>query len=124
MVYVPLPFPPIPSSLLSTFPPFLIPRTSPLLIFNLTSPHRTHLHLSSFSVLTTPPGSVINCDAPFSSGVTFRPIARNAVFWRNMKGGVGDRRTLHAGLPVQRGRKLGMNIWTREGVLDGVYRSA
>ncbi|KAF2662273.1 hypothetical protein K491DRAFT_700536 [Lophiostoma macrostomum CBS 122681] len=78
---------------------------------------------------------VVNCDAGWDEGVTFRPIARNAVFWRNMvdapgakgkgKGEkVGDRRTLHAGLPVQRGRKLGMNIWTREGALDGVYRSA
>jgi prolyl 4-hydroxylase len=74
---------------------------------------------------------VVNCDAGWDEGVTFRPIARNAVFWRNMKevpGGkgkrVGDKRVLHAGLPVQRGRKLGMNIWTREGALDGVYRSA
>lgn len=70
---------------------------------------------------------VVNCDAGWDEGVTFRPIARNAVFWRNMKdvGGkrIGDRRTLHAGLPVQRGSKLGMNIWTREGALDGKYRS-
>jgi prolyl 4-hydroxylase len=65
----------------------------------------------------------VNCDAGWEEGVTFRPIARNAVFWRNMKSGEGDRRTLHAGLPVQRGEKLGMNIWTREGVLDEKYRS-
>ncbi|KAF2707089.1 hypothetical protein K504DRAFT_436317 [Pleomassaria siparia CBS 279.74] len=66
---------------------------------------------------------VVNCDAAWDEGVTFRPIARNAVFWKNLKGGNGDRRTLHAGLPVQRGSKLGMNIWTREGQLDGKYRS-
>jgi prolyl 4-hydroxylase len=36
---------------------------------------------------------------------------------------VGDGRTVHAGLPVQRGRKLGMNVWTREGVLDRKFRS-
>lgn len=65
----------------------------------------------------------VNCDAAWDEGVTFRPIARNAVFWRNLKGGKGDRRTLHAGLPVQRGEKLGMNIWTREGALDAKYRS-
>lgn len=72
----------------------------------------------------------VNCDAGWDEGVTFRPIPRNAVFWRNMMkttngkgGGIGDRRTLHAGLPVQRGSKLGMNIWTREGELDGKYRS-
>ncbi|KAF2471663.1 uncharacterized protein BDR25DRAFT_22167 [Lindgomyces ingoldianus] len=71
---------------------------------------------------------VVNCDAPWEEGVTFRPIARNAVFWRNMKAGTdskleGDRRTLHAGLPVQRGWKLGMNVWTREGELNAKYRS-
>lgn len=72
----------------------------------------------------------VNCDAGWEDGVTFRPIARNAVFWRNLrdgkkggKGKVGDRRTLHSGQPVQRGKKLGMNIWTREAELDGVYRS-
>ncbi|KAF2872396.1 hypothetical protein BDV95DRAFT_593776 [Massariosphaeria phaeospora] len=65
----------------------------------------------------------VNCDAGWDEGVTFRPIARNAVFWRNMKDGKGDRRTLHSGLPVQRGEKLGMNIWTREDELDVQYRS-
>jgi prolyl 4-hydroxylase len=59
--------------------------------------------------------------------VTFRPIARNAVFWRNMrsvgKKSIGDRRVLHAGLPVQRGSKLGTHIWTREDELDKTYRS-
>ncbi|KAH7125195.1 hypothetical protein B0J11DRAFT_435062 [Dendryphion nanum] len=67
----------------------------------------------------------VNCDAGWDEGVVFRPIARNAVFWRNMKGeGRGDQRTLHAGLPVQRGKKLGMNIWTREGAMESKYRSA
>ncbi|KAF2021466.1 hypothetical protein BU24DRAFT_21200 [Aaosphaeria arxii CBS 175.79] len=70
---------------------------------------------------------VVNCDAGWDEGVTFRPIARNAVFWKNLKKGakgmVGDRRTLHAGLPVQRGSKLGMNIWTRERELDSKFRA-
>ncbi|KAF2117643.1 hypothetical protein BDV96DRAFT_570604 [Lophiotrema nucula] len=65
----------------------------------------------------------VNCDASWEDGVTFRPIPRNAVFWKNLKGGMGDRRTLHAGLPIQRGNKLGMNIWTRERDLDVKYRS-
>ncbi|KAL2007429.1 hypothetical protein VTN00DRAFT_8867 [Thermoascus crustaceus] len=60
----------------------------------------------------------VNCDEPWDNGVTFRPVARNAVFWRNLRGdddgGSGDRRTLHAGLPVTSGSKMGMNIWTRE----------
>lgn len=69
----------------------------------------------------------VNCDANKEDGVVFRPVSGNAVFWRNLqktKGGyVGDRRTVHAGLPVQKGHKLGMNIWTREGILDEKYRS-
>lgn len=71
----------------------------------------------------------VNCDAGWDDGVTFRPISRNAVYWRNLQGGkagqgrAGDRRTLHSGQPVQRGKKLGMNIWTRETELDGAYRS-
>jgi prolyl 4-hydroxylase len=71
----------------------------------------------------------VNCDAEIEDGVVFRPVQGNAVFWQNLKwnpatkGNVGDGRTVHAGLPVQRGRKLGMNIWTREGVLDEKFRS-
>jgi prolyl 4-hydroxylase len=74
----------------------------------------------------------LNCDAEVEDGVVFRPVQGNAVFWRNLvevrkadgaREYVGDRRTVHAGLPVQRGGKVGMNVWTREGVLDGRYRS-
>ncbi|KAF2035653.1 hypothetical protein EK21DRAFT_84679 [Setomelanomma holmii] len=75
----------------------------------------------------------VNCDAEEEDGVVFRPVQGNAVFWRNLvevkgRDGIvrfeGDRRTVHAGLPVQRGEKVGMNVWTREGVLDERYRSA
>jgi prolyl 4-hydroxylase len=69
----------------------------------------------------------VNCDAEAEDGVVFRPVQGNAVFWRNLKGSgkgwVGDRRTVHAGLPVQRGEKVGMNVWTREGGLDERFRS-
>ncbi len=65
----------------------------------------------------------VNCDEPWENGVTFRPIARNAVFWVNLHGdGRGGERTLHAGLPVTSGTKLGMNIWTREGPLSKKFR--
>lgn len=68
----------------------------------------------------------VNCDAEEEDGVVFRPVQGNAVFWRNMKqggnGSVGDGRTVHAGLPVQRGRKVGMNVWTREGMVDRRFR--
>lgn len=67
---------------------------------------------------------LINCDEPWDDGVTFRPIARNAVFWQNLnlKDGSGDPRTLHAGLPLTSGTKLGMNIWTRQGPLSEKFR--
>jgi len=45
-------------------------------------------------------------------GITFQPIVGNAVFWVNMhSNGTGDERTLHAGLPVIEGTKIGMNVW-------------
>lgn len=45
--------------------------------------------------------------------LTFKAVAGSAVFWKNLhEDGTGDRRTLHAGLPVQNGTKIGLNIWT------------
>ncbi|ETN41531.1 uncharacterized protein HMPREF1541_03467 [Cyphellophora europaea CBS 101466] len=65
----------------------------------------------------------VDCDEPWDNGLTFRPVERSAVFWMNLlPGGRGDERTLHAGLPVTKGQKTGMNIWTREGPLDDKYR--
>jgi len=46
-------------------------------------------------------------------GLLVRPKKGNAVFWMNMRpNGTGDERVLHAGLPVQSGVKLGMNLFT------------
>ncbi|KAL7941614.1 hypothetical protein V8C42DRAFT_172973 [Trichoderma barbatum] len=57
----------------------------------------------------------IDCDEEYESGVTFRPIEGNGVYWENLLAdGKGDQRTLHAGLPVVSGEKIGMNIWTRQ----------
>ncbi|KAI0856892.1 2OG-Fe(II) oxygenase superfamily protein [Xylaria cubensis] len=73
--------------------------------------------------MVTPPHDArwcafIDCDEPWENGVTFRPVVGNAVFWSNLlDDGTGDQRTLHAGLPVTSGSKLGMNIWTRQGPL-------
>ena len=79
--------------------------------------------------------SVIDCDEPWDNGVTVLPREGAAVFWVNMlplpkkpvkksesSSRRGDERTLHAGLPVLRGRKMGMNIWTREGEVGAEYR--
>jgi len=47
-------------------------------------------------------------------GVAFRTLSGNAVFWINLHGnGTGDERVMHAGLPLDRGRKTAMNIWPR-----------
>lgn len=68
----------------------------------------------------------IDCDEPWNNGVTFRPIAGNAIFWMNMIDNgngklVGDERVLHAGLPLTTGNKVGMNVWTREENLSGRF---
>ncbi|KAF7865843.1 hypothetical protein EAF04_006008 [Stromatinia cepivora] len=46
-------------------------------------------------------------------GVTFKPIKGNAIFWENIdRDGRGYEETWHAGLPVKRGSKVGLNIWS------------
>ncbi|TVY28487.1 Prolyl 4-hydroxylase [Lachnellula hyalina] len=46
-------------------------------------------------------------------GITFKPIKGNAVFWENLGAdGRGYEQTFHAGLPVLRGQKVGLNIWS------------
>jgi prolyl 4-hydroxylase len=55
-------------------------------------------------------------------GVKFKPIRGNAIFWVNLdEHGRGDRRVVHAGLPVADGEKIGLNIWPRKffGRLEG-----
>ncbi|KAK7744407.1 hypothetical protein SLS62_010197 [Diatrype stigma] len=48
-------------------------------------------------------------------GVAFAPMSGNALFWVNLfPNGTGDPRTIHAGLPVESGRKTAMNIWPRK----------
>jgi prolyl 4-hydroxylase len=67
----------------------------------------------------------IDCDAPWEEGLTFRPVEGNAVLWVNLlESGEGDLRTMHAGLPVLGGGKVGMNIWTREGAVSDEVRRA
>jgi prolyl 4-hydroxylase len=46
-------------------------------------------------------------------GLLVRPKRGNAVFWNNLlPNGTGDPRVAHAGLPVHRGRKIGMNLFS------------
>ncbi|CAG8952510.1 hypothetical protein HYFRA_00009613 [Hymenoscyphus fraxineus] len=66
----------------------------------------------------------IDCDEPWENGVTFRPIPGSAVFWQNMlEDGSGDPNTLHAGLPVTSGLKIGMNIWTRQWPMNPIHNA-
>jgi prolyl 4-hydroxylase len=46
-------------------------------------------------------------------GVTFKPKKGSAVFWRNFdESGRGYKETIHAGMPVTSGTKIGLNIWS------------
>jgi hypothetical protein len=63
--------------------------------------------------------------------LTVKPIPGSILFWRNLlPNGQGDPMTLHAGLPLTNGIKVGLNIWSmtpgadqdnyaRNPVLDG-----
>ncbi|UNI19872.1 Procollagen-proline 4-dioxygenase [Purpureocillium takamizusanense] len=69
----------------------------------------------------------VDCDDEYEHGVTFRPVEGNAIYWENLlplegRRTRGDQRTLHAGLPVVSGEKIGMNIWTREAPLPPSVR--
>lgn len=55
----------------------------------------------------------VDCDRPVDDGVTFKPILGNAVYWGNLgEDGKGIPKTLHAGMPVTSGNKMGLNMWT------------
>lgn len=49
------------------------------------------------------------------TGSSFLPRRGNGIFWVNLlPNGHGDSRLLHAGLPVEEGSKVGMNIWVKK----------
>ena len=48
-------------------------------------------------------------------GVVFKPLPGNAVYWENFRSdgtGRGYEEAWHAGLPVTKGVKVGLNIWS------------
>jgi len=48
-------------------------------------------------------------------GLVFKPRAGSGVFWVNLdEQGYGDERTIHAGVPLKRGKKVGMNVWVKK----------
>lgn len=51
--------------------------------------------------------------SPLAEGITFLPIPGNAIYWENLReDGTGYPETYHAGLPVESGTKVGLNIWS------------
>ena len=68
---------------------------------NITTP-------SSFQKDQTTPVQTLD----HSNGLALKARAGSGVFWMNLTNGtVGNTKTLHAGLPVKSGIKIGMNIW-------------
>jgi prolyl 4-hydroxylase len=58
----------------------------------------------------------VDCDRPLDEGVTFLPVVGNAIYWENLnRDGSGHLKTLHAGMPVTSGNKMGLNMWTWKG---------
>ncbi|KAK4209263.1 prolyl 4-hydroxylase subunit alpha-3 [Rhypophila decipiens] len=69
----------------------------------------------AFSKLWCDSGFVDCEDDSGVGGVAFKPVVGNAVFWSNLyaNGTAGHPGVWHAGMPVKRGRKVGLNIFTR-----------
>ena len=63
---------------------------------------------------------VVDCyDDSELGGVAFKPVVGNAIFWSNVHpNGTYHQGVLHAGMPVRKGRKVGLNIWTRQGPFE------
>lgn len=74
---------------------------------------------TNFPLLDAPIGKewckYLDCNGTDFQGVAFKPIVGSALFWENIRSdGTLHSKTLHAGLPVTSGTKVGLNIWTRE----------
>lgn len=68
-------------------------------------------HLSSVS--ESADGEKFAMASSSDKGLLFRPKQRNAIFWNNLHAnGSGDSRLAHAGLPIESGVKVGLNMWS------------
>lgn len=56
----------------------------------------------------------LDCDETAETdGVTFKAREGSAIFWMNFDAaGRGYKEVIHAGLPVIKGTKIGLNIWS------------
>ena len=62
-----------------------------------------------------PPGwcDVIDYYDDSEGGVAFKPVLGNAIFWSSVyPNGTYHEGTYHAGMPVKKGQKVGLNVWT------------
>lgn len=71
---------------------------------------------TNFPRLTMPPSEewcrFLECDSKHT-GITFKARKGSAVYWENFnRHGMGYEETWHAGLPVESGVKVGLNIWS------------
>lgn len=74
---------------------------------------------TNFPRLKTPSGEerrwceFVECAQEGEEGVTFKVRKGAAVFWTNFDAeGRGYKETIHAGMPVRSGTKIGLNIWS------------
>lgn len=72
---------------------------------------------TNFPLLTRPKEEkwcqFIDCNESPENGVTFLAKAGNAVYWENFDAnGKGWKEGLHAGMPVESGVKIGLNLWS------------
>lgn len=95
------------------------------------STHFPHVHIDDIPHLDTLNGTKYEAivdekdaantgdESAKNKSLAVKAIAGNAVFWVNMKGrGRGHRATLHAGMPVIEGTKVGLNLWSRRYLAD------
>lgn len=60
------------------------------------------------------PAIISRHNASGALGLAAKPVSGSAIFWVGAKpDGTADQETLHEGLPVIKGEKMGMNIWAR-----------
>ncbi|KAH8811107.1 hypothetical protein F5884DRAFT_265988 [Xylogone sp. PMI_703] len=82
------------------------------------APHLDQLNATKFEVVIEPDGPIEDGKRKEKS-LAAKAIPGNAVFWVNMEGrGRGNPKTLHAGMPVIEGTKVGLNLWSRRYLAD------
>jgi len=71
-------------------------------------------------------GAVLHTEQDNDLGIVFTPVAGSAVYWENFRpDGRGWEELWHSGLPVEKGTKVGLNIWSwYQPGYSHIYRSS